>query len=260
MGAALAESMIRPDLAARATAPSSEPAVAIAGLTKRFGRHAVLRGIDLAVPRGRISGLIGPNAAGKSTLIKTMLGLVRADSGSLTVLGQDVRAGERYRERVGYMPQAARFPENLTGREVLAMVQDLRGGTGSIDFELVHRFRLDAELDKPVRTLSGGTRQKLSAAIAFLFSPELLILDEPTAGLDPVSSGVLKDKLVAAREAGAAVLIASHTLSELEELADDIVFLLDGTVRFHGSLGRLARMTGHRSLERAIASLMGGER
>ncbi|MBP9199109.1 MAG: ABC transporter ATP-binding protein, partial [Gemmatimonadales bacterium] len=146
-------------------------AVTARGITKRFGRLEALRGVDLTVPAGRITGLVGPNAAGKSTLIKAILGLVRPDAGQLCVLGQAVNGDERYRHRIGYMPQAARFPENLTGAEVLAMVRDLRGSTVALDQGLLGGFALGAELGKPVRTLSGGTRQKLSAVVAFLFRP-----------------------------------------------------------------------------------------
>jgi Cu-processing system ATP-binding protein len=235
------------------------PAILAEGLTKRFGRLEVLRGIDLAVPAGRITGLVGPNAAGKTTFIKAVLGLVRPDQGSLSVLGHRVNGDERYRRQVGYMPQAASFPENLTGREVLAMVRDLRGAAVASDTALLEQFQLEPELAKPVRTLSGGTRQKLSALVAFLFHPELLVLDEPTAGLDPVASGIFKEKLAETRERGTTVLLASHTLAELEEVADDIVFLLDGRVRFHGPIEELRRLTGFARLERAVAALMRGE-
>lgn len=227
-----------------------------AKLTKRFGRLEVLKGIDLIIQSGRITGLVGPNAAGKTTFIKALLGLARPDAGLLTVLGHAVNGDERYRHGIGYMPQAARFPENLTGTEVLDMITDLRGPGQTRDLDLLERFRLAGELHKPVRALSGGTRQKLSAVVAFLFQPELLILDEPTAGLDPVASGIFKDKLLATKARGASVLLASHTLSELEELADDIVFLLDGQVRFHGPIARLMQTTGFANLERAIAALM----
>jgi Cu-processing system ATP-binding protein len=235
------------------------PAILAEGLTKRFGRLEVLRGIDLAVPAGRITGLVGPNAAGKTTFIKAVLGLVRPDQGSLAVLGHRVNGDERYRRQVGYMPQAASFPENLTGREVLAMVRDLRGADVASDTALLGQFQLEPELAKPVRTLSGGTRQKLSALVAFLFHPELLVLDEPTAGLDPVASGIFKEKLAETRERGTTVLLASHTLAELEEVADDIVFLLDGRVRFHGPIEELRTLTGFARLERAVAALMRGE-
>jgi len=231
-------------------------AIRAQGLTKRFGRLEVLRGVDLDVPTGRITGLVGPNASGKSTFLKAVLGLVRPDRGTLTVLGQSVNGDERYRRGVGYMPQTARFPENLTGHEVLAMVEDLRGSGSARDTELLERFRLDTELGKPVRTLSGGTRQKLSAAVAFLFQPSLLVLDEPTAGLDPVASGIFKEKLAEGQRRGVSVLLASHTLAELEEVADDVIFLLEGRVRFHGPVNLLMEQTGEPRLERAVAALM----
>ena len=232
------------------------PVIQAEAVTKRFGRLEVLRGVDFTVAPGRVTGLVGPNAAGKSTLIKAILGLVRPDTGRLTVLGQPVGEGDGYRHGLGYMPQAARFPDNLTGNEVLAMIQDLRGEDAPRDLELIERFRLAPELDKPVRTLSGGTRQKLSAAVAFLFRPALLVLDEPTAGLDPLAAGILKEKLASVREQGVTVLLSSHTLHDLEELADDIVFLLDGRVRYHGEVSRLMQLTGFARLERAVAALM----
>ncbi len=230
-------------------------AVTARGLHKRYGALPVLRGVDLEVPAGRITGLVGPNAAGKSTLIKMLLGLVRPDAGELHVLGHRVNGDEGYRRQVGYMPQAARFPDNLTGAEVLAMVRDLRGG-GREDTSLLDQFGLGGELAKPVRSLSGGTRQKLSASLAFLFQPDLLILDEPTAGLDPVASGIFKDALARARARGTSILVVTHTLAELEALADDLIFLLEGRVAFHGPVPALLTRTGVAGLERAVASLM----
>jgi Cu-processing system ATP-binding protein len=233
-----------------------QPMVLLEGVAKRFGSLEVLRSLDLAVTAGRVTGLVGPNGAGKSTLMKILLGLVRPDRGVVTIDGSRVADDPAYRQAIGYMPQAARFPENLTGAEVLRMLRDLRGNTAQTDPYLIGAFELEPHLDKPVRVLSGGTRQKLSAAIAFLFRPKLLILDEPTAGLDPVASGIFKDRLIQAREEGATQILASHSLGELEELADDIVFLLDGRVRFHGTINRLRQLTGLSRLERAIASLM----
>jgi Cu-processing system ATP-binding protein len=236
------------------TAPHS--VVEASGITKRFGRLEVLRGIDLSIPSGRITGLVGPNAAGKTTLIKALLGLVRPDAGKLEVLGQPVNGDERYRSGLGYMPQTARFPDNLTGVELVNMVRDLRGSPPVEDTDLLESFALAGELEKPLGTLSGGTRQKVSAAVAFLFRPSLLVLDEPTAGLDPVASGGFKEKLLATRERGASILLASHTLAELEEVADDIVFLHEGRVRFHGPVSRLMSLTGFARLEKAVAALM----
>ncbi len=230
--------------------------ISIHGLTKRFGRLDVLQGVDLELQPGRVTAILGPNGAGKTTLIKSILGLTRPDGGEIRIAGEPVGDDPAYRARIGYMPQIARFPENLTAAELLAMVKDIRGNPAELDEELVGRFLLDLHLQKPLRTLSGGTRQKVNAVIAFLFRPSLLILDEPTAGLDPVASGVLKDKITAERAAGRTFILTSHIMSELEELADDIVFLLDGRVKYVGPVHDLKLDTRQLSLERAIAEMM----
>lgn len=240
-------------------APARGPAeVRIEGLRKRFGRLEVLRGVDITIAPGRITAIVGPNAAGKSTLIKAIVGLVRIPprSGRILVDGEPVGTDYRYRERIGYMPQAAHFPAQLTGREVLAFLRRLRNDPAQVDVALIERLGLDAALDQPVRTLSGGTRQKLNAVVAFLFRPSLLIMDEPTAGLDPVASALLKDKVLAAPAAGATVLLTSHIMSEIEELAQDVVFLVEGQVRFQGAVESLIASTGEARLERAIARLL----
>ena len=231
------------------------PALEISDIRKRFGRLTVLDGVTASIASGRVTAVVGPNASGKSTLIKCVLGLVRPDAGAITVLGTSAGRDPGYRKHVGFMPQGAPFPENLTGREVLDLVKALRP-TDEVDPDLVYRFGLEPELDKPVRLLSGGTRQKLNAAVAFLFRPALLILDEPTAGLDPLASGVFKDKVKEVANEGVSVLLTSHVLSEVEELADDVLFLLDGQIRFQGTMEDLRRMTGEQRLERAVSRLM----
>ena len=233
--------------------------LAVEGVTKRFGALPVLQHVSLSLARGRVTAILGPNGAGKTTLIKTILDLTRADEGTITLDGTLASsASPSLRAGIGYMPQIARFPENLTGAELIAMLADLRGPTATLDRELIEGFRLGGELGKPFRTLSGGTKQKVNAVLAFLFSPRLLILDEPTAGLDPIASGVLKDKIRDERSRGKTFLLTSHVMTELEELADDIVFLLDGRVRFAGSIHELKIDTRQLNLERAVAHLMRG--
>jgi len=230
--------------------------IRITELTKRFGPLHVLRGVDLEIAAGRVTAIVGPNGAGKTTLMKTILGLTRGDGGKILVDGERVGDDPSYRAQIGYMPQIARFPENLSAAELIAMLRDLRGADATIDDDLIARFRLDDQLRKPFRTLSGGTRQKVNAVLAFLFQPDLLVLDEPTAGLDPVSSGVLKDKIAEMRDAGRTVIVTSHVLSELDALADDIAFLVDGQLRYAGSVHDLKLATRQLSLERAIAHVM----
>lgn len=232
------------------------PAVEFRGLRKRFGRLVALDGIDVQVAPGHITALVGPNGAGKSTLIKCLLGLVRPDEGEILLGGAPLDGGWEYRQEIGYMPQAPRFPDNLAGREVVEMLRDLRRNLAPGDVELLEWFGESGAFDRPVRVLSGGTRQKLNAAIAFLFRPNLLILDEPTAGLDPVASGVLKDKIRRVRDAGGTVLLSSHLMAELEELAEDLVFLVDGQVRYAGALAGLKARTEEASLERAMATVL----
>jgi len=228
----------------------------IRGLKKSFGPNDVLRGVDLHVARGRITGIVGPNGAGKTTLVKTLLGLCHATAGEIRIDGTLVGDDERYRARIGYMPQIARFPENLTATDLFTTLRDLRGEPGELDDDLVRSLALGDQLDKPLRVLSGGTRQKVNACMALLFDPQLLILDEPTAGLDPLSSAALKDRILSLRVRGVTVLVASHIMSELEELCDDVVFLLDGVTRFSGPIDKLTTMTRQANLERAIAALM----
>lgn len=233
-----------------------EPMVRIMALSKTFGALNVLRSVDLAVRPGRVMAIVGPNGAGKTTLIKSVLGLMHPDAGSIEIAGVRITGDDAYRARIGYMPQIARYPENLTGAELIAMLKDLRGPGARLDEELIHDFALQSALEKPLRVLSGGTRQKVNAVMAFLFSPELLILDEPTAGLDPLSSSILKDKILSARGDGRTLIVTSHIMNELEELADDVAFMLEGRATFVGTLDELKRTTNQGTLERAIAAMM----
>ncbi len=230
------------------------------GIRKRFGRLPVLEGVDLDVARGSVMAIVGPNASGKTTFNRILLGLVRRDSGTITFDGRTLDGDPSYRQRIGYMPQSARYPDNLTGREVMAMLSGFRGKSVPRDEELVDTLGLGPVMDTPLRVLSGGTRQRINALLAFLFRPDVLILDEPTAGLDPVSAGVLKERIRRERDAGRTIIVTSHVLSELDEIADSIAFLLDGKVRFSGPRDDLLRATSQPTLERAIANLMTSRR
>ena len=242
--------------------------IELLGIRKRFGALQVLDGVDLGIRSGRVTAVVGPNSAGKTTLIKSILGLTRIDAGIIRIDGNPVDAAGAYRANVGYMPQIARFPENLTASDLLAMMIDLRraqpssavisGGAGDprCDESLIDTFGVREQLGKPLRVLSGGTRQKVNAVLAFLFAPATLILDEPTAGLDPVASGILKARLIAERDRGRTVVITSHVLSELDEVAQDVAILVEGKVHFAGAISVLKRVTRQFSLERAVAELL----
>lgn len=228
----------------------------IQNLSKGFGVLKVLKSVNITIHDGKITAIVGPNSSGKTTLIKCILGLVRQESGTICLDDACVNGTWGYRRDIGYMPQIARFPENLTVRELIDMVRDLRDLRSVNEEELIGTFRLDDEINKPVRTLSGGTRQKLSAVLALMFDPKILILDEPTAGLDPLASSTLKDRILAEKARGKTVILTSHNMSDVEELSDDIVFLLDGVIYFQGSADELKAHTGESNLERAIARMM----
>ena len=204
-----------------------------------------------------ITGIVGPNGCGKTTLIKCVLGMVIPNSGFITFNGKNITHDWQYRSRIGYMPQIGRYPDNMSIGQVLGMMKDIRGrGEKKLDEELISRFGLNDMLNKRMRTLSGGTRQKVSASLAFLFDPDVLILDEPTAGLDPVSSEILKEKIIAEKAKGKLVLITSHILSELDDLVTQVVFMQDGKICFHKNLDALREETGEEKLSKAIARVM----
>lgn len=234
--------------------------VVVERLRKSFGRLEVLKGVSATFAPGKVTAVVGPNASGKTTLMKSILGLVLPDAGTVTIGGESAANNPGSRRCVGYMPQEPRFPDNLKVTELFDLVQDLRGERPQARLaELIDYFELKEHVDKPLRTLSGGTKQKASAVLTFLFSPRVLLLDEPSAGLDPVASSRLKDRILKERAGGATIILTSHVMSELEELTDEVLFLLEGTIRYRGSLKAIRDVTGERRLERAIAKLMRGE-
>ncbi len=222
---------------------------------KRFGKLQVLNGCTLELHSGRVIALIGPNGGGKSTLMKCLLQLVNPDSGEIFFQEELIVNSSAYRSKIGYMPQIGRYPEQMTIRQLFAMMSDLRGIQLHTDHELYDAFGLAGIQQKKLGALSGGTRQKVSAALAFLFNPQVLIVDEPTAGLDPVSSEIFKEKIKKARSEGKLVLITTHNLSEVDELADEVVFLHEGVIRFHHTVSALLEQTKETSVSRAVARM-----
>ena len=226
-------------------------------ISKSFGRLKVLKNVSLKLEASETVALIGPNGSGKTTLIKTILGLVIPDKGDIIFNGKSVLRQWKYRSAIGYMPQIGRYPDNMRIGQIIDMMVDLRKGEDhDPDDELLHSLGIDAIMDKPMRTLSGGTRQKVSACLAFMFHPQVLILDEPTAGLDPLSSEILKAKIVKEKEKGKLILITSHILSDLDDLVTEVVYMHEGEARFHASVEDLQEQTGERKLNKVIAFLM----
>jgi Cu-processing system ATP-binding protein len=233
------------------------PSLRVHRLSKRFGRQYALDGVSASFGAGQALALLGPNGSGKTTFLKCILGLTLPDSGKIEVMGQDIAGSWDYRRQIGYMPQIGRYPEHLRVGQLLDMIREIRGaGQPSLDEELVEAFGLRAYLHKPMRALSGGMRQKVSACLAFLFDPPVLILDEPGAGLDPLSSELLKEKLAREKSRGKLILITSHVLSELEDLISDVMYLIEGKVQVAAPLEALRAQTGEQRLSRIIARFM----
>ncbi len=225
-------------------------------VTKQFGKLKALDDVSITCEKEQCIALIGPNGSGKTTLIKCILSMVVPDSGFITFNGKNILHNWEYRSQIGYMPQIGRYPDNMTIGQVLDMMKDIRGHATGLDEDLVHAFALKDILHKRMRTLSGGTRQKVSASLAFLFNADVLILDEPTAGLDPLASEILKEKILQEKKKGKLVMITSHILSELDDLVTHVVYMQDGVLRFHKSLQDLQEDTGEVKLARAIAQVM----
>lgn len=225
-------------------------------IEKRFRKLYALKDISATFEEGQVVSLIGPNGSGKTTLIKSILGLVKPDSGHIYFNDQPIDHDVAYREKIGYMPQIGRYPDNMKVGQVFDMIRNIRRHKGIYDETLISNFGLDELFDKTMRSLSGGTTQKVSAALAFLFNPAVLILDEPTAGLDPLATEILKQKILTEKKKGKLILITSHVLSDLEEITTDVMYLQDGMIRFYCALRDLQEMTNEHKLGKAIAWVM----
>lgn len=235
--------------------------ITIEHISKRFRKLQVLDDINANMEKGQVISLIGPNGSGKTTLIKSILGMVRPDKGNITVDGHVISGDHSYRANIGYMPQIGRYPDNMRIGQLFRMIENIRGvAADKQDKTLIRQFELEKIYDKPMRTLSGGTRQKVSAALAFLFDPAILILDEPTAGLDPLSSELLKDKIIAEKKKNKLILITSHILSDLDELTTHVMYLQEGKLQFFKDIQTLQEETGELRLGKAIARIMKGEK
>ena len=230
--------------------------IEIKDISKSFGKLSVLRGIDLNLNRGQCIALIGPNGCGKTTLIKIILSMVMADNGEVIINGQLITKDIAYKKMIGYMPQIGRYPQNMTIGQIIEMVQSIRNTNENLDLSLFQSFGMEDLLDKKMGTLSGGTMQKVSAVLAFMFNPPILILDEPTAGLDPISAEILKEKIIAERKNGELIIITSHLLSELDNMVSEIIFMQDGKVAFHQSVDELKSSTGSMNISEAILSIL----
>ncbi|MEO7175139.1 MAG: ABC transporter ATP-binding protein [Saprospiraceae bacterium] len=230
--------------------------IEIQATSKTFGKLPVLRDINLRLDKGECIALIGPNGCGKTTLIKSILGMVMPDTGDILFNGKSIKGDDSYRRNIGYMPQIGRYPENMSIGQVLSMIKGIRNSLNPLDEVLYQEFEIEKMLHKRMRTLSGGTVQKVSATIALLFNPEVLILDEPTAGLDPLAAEILKTMIIKKRDEGALILITSHILSELEDIVTQVVFMQSGDLIFHKDVSALKLESGQNTISKSIIHIL----
>jgi len=228
--------------------------IQIENLHKKFGRNQVLSNLDLEINGGGIFAVLGPNGSGKTTLIKSILGMVVPNKGSISVLDKIIKKNWKYRQEIDYLPQIANFPGNLKVKELIRMIKDLRQKK-SKEEELIKLFGLEPFLNKKLGTLSGGTKQKVNIVLTFMFDSPLIILDEPTTGLDPASLIKLKELILQEKNKGKTILITTHIMQFVEEMADEIVYLLEGDIYFKGTVEQLMTKTKQTNFEHAIAAI-----
>lgn len=225
-------------------------------ISKQYKSVCAISDVSLQFSAGQSVALIGPNGSGKSTLMKCILGLAKPTTGEIFVQEKKISDSEHYRRSIGYMPQIIRFPEHMLVSQLFSMIRDLRMHTGSLDNELFDAYQIQDMFSKPLGGLSGGMKQKVNASLAFMFNPTMLILDEPTAGLDPLSAEVLKAKIRKEKINGKLIIISSHIMADLEEIATDVLFLIEGRVAFYKTLDDLKFETDSSNLGRSIARFM----
>jgi Cu-processing system ATP-binding protein len=245
--------------------------ITVKNLNKSFGKRPVLRGVNVEFKQNQVVAVIGPNASGKTTLIKCLLGLVIPDDGDILFNGEPITPTGEYRKHIGYMPQIGHYPDHMKVRDLFTMMDDIRGFRDGLntkseiqnpithDMDLNLKFKLNDIADKAMHTLSGGTKQKVGAALTFRYDPSVVILDEPTAGLDPLSSEILKEKIREEHAKGKLILITSHVLSDLDDLATHVLYLQDGEIRFFKPVDDLKIETGEEKLARILAQIMQDE-
>lgn len=231
--------------------------IEVKNLTKKFSKFTALDDLNLTFTNGKSIALIGPNGCGKTTLIKSILGLNVIKTGDILVDGKSVKDDYLYRQDIGYMPQIGRYPENMSIGQTIKMIKDTRKISEThLDTELLENFELEKMYDKKMGTLSGGTTQKVSAVLAFMFDPKVIILDEPTAGLDPLASEILKNKIIKEKNRGKLIIITSHLLSELDDIVSEIVFMNEGKIIVQQSVTDLMTERKSEKISESIISIL----
>jgi Cu-processing system ATP-binding protein len=229
--------------------------VSVNNLHKKFNKNEVLKGVELNIEEGKTTAILGPNGSGKTTLVKIILGMVLPNQGDVIFNNQNIKNSWTYRKEIDYLPQIANFPANIKVQELINMIKDLRNKPAR-DQELIEYFNLGNYLNESLGNLSGGYKQKVNLLLTFMFDSPFIILDEPTSGLDPISLIRLKDFIKQEQAKGKTIIVTSHVMNFVEEVANHVIFILDGKVYFEGSLNSLKEQYKNVDLEHAIANIL----
>lgn len=229
--------------------------IEIENISKTYSNTRALRKISITISLGELVAFLGPNGSGKTTMIKIILGLVKPTKGSIAIDGDKITNDWIYRNKIGYMSQIANFPENLTAEELFNMVIRIRRQEPVYKDDLIERFRLSDFLNKPLKALSGGTKQKVNAVMALMFDVPILILDEPTVGLDPESARIFKHFILEQNKSGKTIIFSSHVMYDIEELSQKVFVLQDGYMIYNGSLEELKSETDAKGIEEALVEI-----
>ncbi|MDT8414671.1 MAG: ABC transporter ATP-binding protein [Flavobacteriaceae bacterium] len=229
--------------------------ISFQNISKSFGKLQVLQSVSLDIDAPGIYAILGPNGSGKTTLIKSFMGMVHPDAGDIIWQGKSVLKQWQYRDNISYLPQIANFPKNVSVGELIQFIKNLRQKP-SDETPFISQFQLASFLNKKLGYLSGGTKQKVNLLLAFMTDNPVVVLDEPTSGLDPAAMQVLKQILKAEKEKGKTILMTSHVMDFVEEISDEVVYLLEGKIHFRGSVDVLKNQTQSQTIEMAIAKLI----
>lgn len=224
---------------------SPETAISLDRLTKRYGKDRGIEEVSFEVSNGQVFGFLGPNGSGKSTAMRLLIGLLEPTSGGAAILGiNSLRHDVKLLQRVGYLPGNLALYKSMSGYDYLTYLSKLRKGNFAAEIKALSE-RLDLDLHKHIHALSKGNRQKIGVIQAFMHQPDVLILDEPTSGLDPIIQKEFQKMLLEVKNRGAAVLLSSHVLSEVEELADQIAVISEGKIVLNEGIAALKAKTPH---------------
>ncbi len=225
-------------------------------LQKKYAKKEVLRDVDITIDNKGVYAILGPNGSGKTTLLKSILGLVIPQKGTITIDKKNILNDWKYRRNIAYLPQIAHFPEHLKVNELFKLIESLRKEKGVHLEQLIEKFQMESFLKQKVNTLSGGMKQKVNIVSCLMFETPVIIMDEPTTGLDPLTVSTLKEVLFEEKKKGKAILLTSHIMSFVEEVSEELIFLLEGKVHVYSNIEKLIKEYEKENLEQTLAQIL----